>query len=137
MRFFLNLWLTFCLTNILCRRWSDRSKQCEFDLFVLWFQHPPPKKSNKKNPKIGSTKFVGMWKISLVFWGMRRQDYLLLIFTDLYQIIVCFYSLSDKYLCGDARNNNAKSFGRKKSTGEKLKRAVFMRFRFQFGTIVH
>ena len=54
----------------------------------------------------------------LVFWGMRRKDYLLLIFTDLYQIIVCFYSISDKYLCGDARNNNAKGFGRKKSTGE-------------------
>ena len=47
-------------------------------------------------------------------WRMRRQDYLLLIFTDLYQIIACFYSNSDKYLSGDARNNNAKSFGRKK-----------------------
>ena len=26
-----------------------------------------------------------MWKISLVFWAMRWQDYLVLKFTDLYQ----------------------------------------------------
>ena len=25
-----------------------------------------------------------MWKLLLAFWGMRGQDYLLLIFTDLY-----------------------------------------------------
>ena len=66
-----------------------------------------------------------MWKFSLVFWGMRRRNDLLLIFTDLYQSIVCFYSISDKYLCGDARNNNAKSFGRKKKHWGEIKTGCF------------